>query len=113
VSGIFVDEIPTGAPVVVVLAEQAGCEACEQYHPVFVRAAAAYARDLPIYRLDVTRTDAMALLFMNTHGIESTPTVIIASFNRYPLGRLEGVVTETETRRLLDVARAHNRPREF
>jgi thiol-disulfide isomerase/thioredoxin len=111
---VFVDQIPPGAPVLVVLVEQDGCPACEEYHPVFEQAAAPYAKDgLPIFRLDANSLDSDALAFMTKHGVESTPTVIVASLHRGPIAKIEGNASLIETRHLLDVARAHNRNRSW
>lgn len=109
---VFVDQIPPGAPIVVVLVEQQGCPACEEYHPVFEAAAAPYAREgLPIFRLDANSPDPVAQTWMTKHGVESTPTVIVASLYRGHIAKIEGNASAGETRQLLDVARAHNRDR--
>lgn len=111
VVSVYVEQVPHAAPVLVVLVVQAGCGACDEYKPIFERIAEPYAkRGLPIYRLDAGSEDPNAVAFMNRHGVESTPTVIAATLYRGPVARLEGVSTEIETRQLLDVAWAHNRP---
>lgn len=108
---LYVENIPTGAPVLVVLVVQEGCGACDEYKPIFEKIAEPYAkRGLPIYKLDAGSEDPDAQAFMNRHGVESTPTVIAATLYRGPVARLEGVSSEYETRQLLDVAWAHNRP---
>lgn len=107
---VFVPTVPPGAPVVVVLVEQDGCGACEEYHPTFVRVAQRYAAmGLPIVRIDANTEDAAAQAFMAGQGVDSTPTVIAATLYRGPVAKLEGVTTDIETRRLFDVAWAHNR----
>ena len=108
---VFATAVPDKSPVLVVYVEQEGCGACEEYLPIFEKMAAPYAqRGLPIIKLDAGSTDPDAQAFMNRHGVEATPTVIAATLYRGPVGRLEGVSTEVETRRLLDIAWAHNRP---
>jgi thiol-disulfide isomerase/thioredoxin len=108
---VYLDRIPDRAPVLVVLVVQAGCGACEEYEPVFEKIAAPYAkRGLPIIKLDAANPDANAQAFMDAHGVDGTPVVVAATLFRGPVDRIEGVATEVETRRLLDVAWAHNRP---
>lgn len=106
---VFSNRIPDGAPVIVVLVEQEGCGACAEYHPIFERVAVPYAQaGVPILRVDASDPDPNAQRFMDTHGVNSTPTVIVATIYRAALGRLEGVASEMDTRRLLDVARVHH-----
>lgn len=107
---IFTNVIPPRSPVVVVLIEQEGCGACEEYHPIFEQAAARYAQmGLPIIKMDAGTQDPESVRFMNVHGVQSTPTVIAATLFRGPVGRLEGVSTLAETQRMFEVAWAHNR----
>lgn len=111
---IYVDQIPPNAPVLVVFVAMKGCGACAEYTPIFEKVAAPYAqRGLPIFRVEVdpdVPPDPNTENFLNAHGVEAMPTVIAATLYRGPLDRIEGTATETQTRRLLDVAWAHNKP---
>lgn len=99
------------APIVVVLIVQEGCGACEQYQPIFTAVAAPYAkRGLPFVQVDAANADADAEGWMSRVGVTSTPTVLVVRRNRGVIGRLEGTSTPADTRRLLDVAVANNRP---
>jgi thiol-disulfide isomerase/thioredoxin len=84
----------------------AGCEACAEYHPIFEKVAAPYAaQGLPIVRLDAESTDPNDQKFMTSHGVEATPCVVVATLYRGALDKRDGVLTEIETRYLLDAAR--------
>lgn len=120
---VFVNEAPQGAaeamrqlaqaqaPVVVVLVAQAGCGACEEYHPVFTAIAATYARaGLPFVQVDAADADVETQNWMSAMGVTSTPTVLVVKRYRGILGMLEGVSSPPDTRRLLDMALANNRP---
>ena len=111
---VFMDQIPPGAPVLVVLVEQEGCPACEDFHPLFVKEATPFARrGLPIIRVNAAATDPVSQNFMETHGVQFTPTVLVVTYWRGPLARIDGASTAVEVQRLLNVAWAHNRPRTF
>ncbi len=110
-TNVFTTEIPRGAPVVVVLIEQEGCGACEEYHPIFVKMAAPWvARGLPVVRLNAATEVPDEIAFMDKHGVHATPTVIAATLYRGPVARIDGAATEVETQRLFYTAWAHNRP---
>ncbi len=97
------------APIVVVLIAQEGCPACEQYHPTFVKAATPYqARGLPFVLVDAATPNEEAQAWMALHGVTATPTVLVVQRYRGAIGRLEGVSTDVDTRRLLDLALANN-----
>lgn len=98
------------APIVVVLIEQEGCPACEQYHPIFQQTAMPYARaGLPFVQVDASTPDPEAQAWMALHGVTATPTVLVVQRFRGAIGKLEGVSTPVDTRRLLDTALANNR----
>jgi thiol-disulfide isomerase/thioredoxin len=120
-NSVFVEAIPYEAPVLVVLIEQDGCPACEEYHPTFVKAASWYAKNgLPILRMNLTTLEedaaenaslSKANTWMNEHGVDSTPTVIVTALYHGEVAKLEGVSSEGATRQILDIAWAHNRPK--
>lgn len=89
----FVESIPPDAPIAVVLVEQEGCGACEEFHPLFVSVAAPYAEaGLPILRLEANTGDAVAQAFMAKHGVRATPTVLLVPRWAYAV-KLEGPQT--------------------
>lgn len=119
---VFVNESPADAvaamnqltqaqaPVVVVLIAQEGCPACEQYHPIFMTAAPAYARaGIPFVQVDAATADAEVQQWMSMMGVAATPTVLVVKRYRGMIARLEGASTPADTRRVLDVALANNR----
>lgn len=119
---VFVNEAPTGAreamtqlsavaaPVVVVLIVQEGCGACEQYHPIFMAAAAPYAKaGLPFVQVDAADPEPEAQTWMATMGVTATPTVLVVKRYRGIIAKLEGVSSPVETRRAFDTALANNR----
>lgn len=109
---VFVDQVPKGAPVVVVLVEQEGCPACEEYHPIFEKVAEQYgpAYGIPVMRINAATNDPETQRWMARHSVSGTPTVIVATFSRGPVGKIDGVASAEDTVRLFDRARMFNRP---
>lgn len=107
---VFLDAIPDGAPVVVVLVEMEGCPACEEFHPTFLKTALPYAqRGLPIIRVDANTPDPVAQRWMNALRVEATPTLIAVAMKRGPVGRLEGSASPLAVSGVLNAAWVHNR----
>lgn len=107
---VFVDHIPSGAPVIIALVVMPGCGACEEYEPRFLQVAESYARrGLPIIKIDAMTEDPNTIAFMNKHAVNATPTVVAATLYRGPLAKIEGTATVSETRALFETAWAHNR----
>lgn len=119
---VFVNETPAEAgeamrqltaaeaPIVIVFIAQEGCGACEQYHPVFMQAAAPYARaGLPFVQVDAAHADVEAQNWMSLMGVTATPTVLVVKRYRGIIAKLEGASDPVSTRRLLDTALANNR----
>ena len=110
-SGIFVDRIPDEAPVAVVLVEQEGCGACEEFHSVFVELATPYAEaGLPILRLDANSQDPTAQAFMARHGVQATPTLLLVPKYAYAI-KLDGAQDAASVKQALDWANGLHQPR--
>jgi len=100
----FSDRIPDDAPIAVVLIEQEGCGACEEFHPVFVGIAEPYATEgLPILRLEANTPDPTAQAFLAKHAVRATPTVLLVPRWAYAV-KLEGPQPPLALRQALDWA---------
>ena len=109
-SGIFVDAIPPDAPVAIVLVEQDGCDACAEFHPVFVELATPYAEaGLPILRLDANSQDPMAQAFMAKHHVRATPTLLLVP--KYAYGIRVEAQDPASIKQALDWANGLHQPR--
>lgn len=74
----FMDRIPDDAPIAVILVEQEGCGACEEFHPLFTSVAEPYvAEGLPVLRLEANTPDPTAQAFLAKHDVRVTPTVLL------------------------------------
>lgn len=100
----FVPEAPPDAPILVVLVEQEGCGACEEFHPLFESVAEPYAAaGLPVLRLEANTPDPTAQAFMAKHGVRATPTVLLVPRWAYAV-KLEGPQTPIALKQALDWA---------
>jgi thiol-disulfide isomerase/thioredoxin len=64
--------------VLVALFVQAGCPACEEFHPRFDRLADRYKRaGMPIMVYDAAAKDPGLIAFMDKYQVYATPTLLI------------------------------------
>jgi thiol-disulfide isomerase/thioredoxin len=107
---VFLGQIPTQAPVLVIVVSQPGCGHCEDYLPKFQRVAARYP-ELAMVHLNAADARPEMQAWMEQWKLESTPTTFIMRNSNRGGGvwKVEGDVDEAQIAQTLDFARSMNR----
>lgn len=106
---MWVTAVPADAPVMVIVASQPGCPACDDYLPRFERLAAPYAaQGLPILHIDTNDERPEAQVWMDRARVTSTPSTYVVQHLRRGgrAWKVEGAVDDATIAQLLDYAMA-------